>query len=234
MDAEEFFDKNVDEYDSEIMRLDLDFLKFIKKTRNNNSNLIDIGGGNGNFSRLINQNFPDINITILDPSKKLLDKIDDPKINKVVGKLPDDVHLDSKFDYIHVRNVFHHITGNSIGESKRLVKESLNYLNQILDENGVLLIQESYSEGYLIPTLPRYLIFHLLAIQNRLNIKIPMDEFIMGLNVCFYTRKEFQSILEECGFEVVNNKTVDNWNETRRFMLIKDQGQVSFIVKKKS
>ena len=162
-----------------------------------------------------------------------MDKIDDPKINKVVGKLPDEVHIDSKFDYIHVRNVFHHITGNSIGESKRLVKESLKYLNQILDENGVLLIQESYTEGYLIPTLPRYLIFQLLAIQNRLKIKIPLDEFIMGLNVCFYTRNEFKSILEECGFEIINNKTVDRWNETRKFMLIKDQGQVSFIVRKK-
>ncbi|MCE7698070.1 MAG: hypothetical protein K8E24_004275 [Methanobacterium paludis] len=100
MDVDEFFDKNQSVYGQKAAASDFDFLDFIKNNQNMNITLLDVGGGNGYFSELIHQNYPNIGLTVLDPSKRLLSELSNPNINKVVGKLPDNVPLNSKFDYI--------------------------------------------------------------------------------------------------------------------------------------
>lgn len=234
MEVDEFFNENYDFYNQRLLGYDYDFMEFIKNKKDRNVNILDVGGGNGNFSKLVVQNCPYVNITILDPSEKLLSKVNDPKISKVVGKLPDNIPLESKFDVIHIKEVLHHITGNSVFESKLLVKRSLKNLKYFLNDNGVLLIHEIYYEGFLIPTFVNCLIFYLLKLQNNFNIKIPAKEFILGLNIYFYTRNELKSILNECGFRIIHYR-VDNWdnNIQKKIMLLKNWGRVLIIAEKK-
>jgi SAM-dependent methyltransferase len=231
MDVDEFFDENYNVYGQKASTSDFDFLGFIKSNQNQNITLLDVGGGNGYFSELIYQNCPNIGLTVLDPSKKLLNEINNPNINKVVGKLPDDVSLNSKFDYIHVRAVLHHITGNTVSNSTELLKRSIICLKNLLKDGGFILITEIYYEGYLIPKLPRYLIFYLLKLQNKFNIKIPFKDFLLGLEVCFYTRKELEMILKECGLEIVDIKSYKRGNNFQKMMLIKNLGKVSIIAR---
>jgi hypothetical protein len=231
MDVDEFFDKNQSVYGQKAAASDFDFLDFIKNNQNMNITLLDVGGGNGYFSELIHQNYPNIGLTVLDPSKRLLSELSNPNINKVVGKLPDNVPLNSKFDYIHVRAVFHHITGNTVGNSTKLLKRSLISLKNLLKDEGFILITEIYYEGYLIPKLPSYLIFYLLKLQNKFNIKIPFKDFLLGLEVYFYTRKELKIILKECGLEIVDIKSYKRGNKFQKMMLIKDLGKVSIIAR---
>lgn len=127
-----FFDDN-NFYDQQISQFDFYFMKFIKNHQLNDSTLSDIGGGSGNFSNLITDNCPNVNVTILDPSKKLLSKIKNPKITKIVGKLPDEIPLDCNYNFIHIKEVMHHITGNTVYESNKLLKDSLICVNKLLN-----------------------------------------------------------------------------------------------------
>lgn len=229
----EFFDDNADFYNQDLLNYDYDFMEFIKYKNNFNVNILDIGGGNGNFSKLVIQNCPNANITILDPSEKLLSKVNDPKINKVIGKLPNDIPLELKFDFIHIKEVLHHITGNTISKSRKLVKKSLNNLKSFLNDEGFLLIHELYYEGFLIPNFPNYLLFYLLKLQNMLNVKIPAKEFILDLYIYFYTRNELEIMLNECGFRIIDYK-IDKFsnNMQKKLMLLKDWGRILIIAKK--
>lgn len=233
MEASEFFDENSDFYDPNLLKYDYEFMEFIKNGNGQNISILDVGGGSGNFSKLIMQNCVNVNITILDPSEKLLNKVNNPKINKINGKLPDSIPINSKFDFIHIKNVLHHITGSTVLESKLLVKNSLNNLKMLLNDDGFLLIHDLCYEGFLIPKFPNYLIFYLLKLQNKLNVKIPFKEFLLGLNVYFYTKNELESILNECGFQIIEFK-FNKWDDStqKKVMLIKNWGILLIIAKK--
>ncbi len=228
------FDKYADFYGNvKPQHYDRYFVDFIKKTKKPGSKFIDIGGGSGAFARLVKDNCLDIDVTVVDPTKKLLNNINDERIKKICGKLPDQLFLDSSFDYIHVKEVFHHIVGPSINESKELLRDSLFAIKAILKNDGFLLIHELFYESYLIPTLSRTLIFYLLALQNEFGIKVPAKEFLMGLSVCFYTRPEFESILNDCGFKTIDFHE-EYWGNTfkKRFLFLQNWGRMLFIVKK--
>ncbi len=216
-ESTDFFEKHADFYHRGVTEFDYFFINFVNDNKKNKSSLLDIGGGSGSFSKLVIQNCPGINnVTILDPSAKLLSKIDDNlHIKKVVGSLPDEVPINSTFDFIQISNVLHHITGKTGGGTKLLLKKSLSSIKDLLNEDGFLLLQENFYEGYLIPTLPRSLIFYLLSIQNKLNVKVPVDGFILGLEAYFYTRDELRSELEDCGFEIIHCKTYP-YNEEKK------------------
>lgn len=229
-----FFDKHADVYGNvKPHSYDYYFIDFINKTEKHGSKLLNIGGGSGTFAQLVKDNCLDIDVTIVDPSKNLLDKINDERIKKIHGSLPDQIFLDSDFDYVHVKEVFHHIVGSSIGETKKLLRESLFTLKDILEKEGFLLIHELFYESYLIPTLSRSSIFYLLLLQNKFGIKIPAKEFLAGLDVCFYSRLEFESILNDCGFKIIESYE-EYWGNSfkKRLLFLQNWGRMLFIVKK--
>ena len=134
---------------------------------------------------------------------------------------------------IIIKEVFHHIVGPSINESKELLRDSLFAIKEILKNDGFLLIHELFYESYLIPTLSRTLIFYLLALQNKFGIKVPAEEFLMGLSVCFYTRPEFESILNDCGFKIINYHEEYFGNTfKKKFLFLQNWGRMLFISKK--
>jgi cyclopropane fatty-acyl-phospholipid synthase-like methyltransferase len=227
-----FFDDNIDFYgEVKPTSCDVYFLNFIKKSQKQNANLLDIGGGSGTFAKLVKDNCSDIEVTVIDPSKKLLGKIDDDRIIKLQGALPTQISLNKNFDYIHVKEVLHHLAGSSVKASKELLKESLLTIKAHLNNNGFILIHELFYESYVIPAFSRNFIFYLLVVQNKLRIKLPVSRFLMDLNVCFYTRSEFQTMLQDCGFRIVEKREEywkDNWQ--KRAVLLKHWGRMMFIL----
>lgn len=238
MDAGEFFDKNANIYGAlKPKKYDYFFIDFISK-HSNGCNLLDVGGGGGCFTKLCQEYFETVDLCIVDPSKELLQKQKLKNIKTVVGKLPDELNLDEKFDYIHIKEVLHHVTGSSTKKSKDLfVRSLINLKNNNLSSNGFILIHELFYESYLFPTFTRTMIFYLLKLQNRLRIKVPIKDFIDGLDVCFYTRDELKSIFKETGFQVVEYYE-ESWNSTpsKRMMLLKKSallknwGSICFVI----
>jgi SAM-dependent methyltransferase len=231
-DASTFFDSNIDFYGSHSGYDDY-FLDFIKSEHERRTSLLDIGGGTGTFANLVLGRFPDIDVTVIDPSQRSLNMIDDPRIRKVNGMLPNKISLNSNFDYIHVKEVFHHITGSSIRSSKELLMESLVTIEKYLKNGGFLLIHELFYETYVFPSLSRTLIFYLLLLQNKFGIRIPAKEFFMDLKVCFYSRPEFRLILSNAGFKIVNYR-YECWANTykKRALMLHNWGRMLFILEK--
>jgi hypothetical protein len=115
---------------------DLFFIKFMKKNPPSTT-LLDAGAGSGAFALLARENFPNMQVTALDPSAHLLSIIEDNAIRKAVGALPE-LNLDptERFHFIHVNLVLHHIVGKTPSESRSIVEESVRALKNHLDDPG--------------------------------------------------------------------------------------------------
>ena len=231
MDPGEFFDKNDDFYGClEPQKYDYFFIDFISE-HSKKCNLLDIGGGGGCFTKMCKERFQETNLCIVDPSRSLLNKQRLDGVKLVIGKLPNELNITEKFDYIHIKEVLHHITGASIAESKKLLVDSLLNSLSLLNKDGTLLIHELFYESYLIPTFTRTMIFYVLKLQNLLRIKIPVKEFMQGLDVCFYTRSELKKTFNDLGFEIVDYYEED-WGNSKltKMMLLNNWGRMCFVL----
>lgn len=241
MDNAKFFNDNVDFYGAkQIYDYDNYLLDYLKRNKETNFKLLDIGGGNGLFCCLLKSQFPNSDISILDPSTHLLDLIPDKTIKTIVGELPNNLATRDIFDYIHIKEVLHHVTSYSPGSSKELVKTSLRNIRGLLKDNGRLMIHELYYEGHIFPTCTRNIIFSALTVQNKLGIRIPQKAFIPGLSVCFYTRDELFHIIAESGYKITEVKeypwaTPPNLSLEmirNKSMLLKSWGRIVVICRK--
>lgn len=239
MKSNDFFDKNVEMYSSSVLTdYQISFIEFIKKKAKHNQKLIDIGGGSGNFSNAIIKNCSKIDVTILDPSTKLLEHAN-PNVKKIVGSLPN-FNSDIKYDYIHMSSVLHHLIGDSNEKSKNLALESLKTINQLLNDNGFFFLQDLFFESYIYSTISRSIIFQICQFKKNI-INIPLKDFIDDLEVFFYTREELTSMLGDAGFHIVKNKYHNYTNNLgkdqdrslkRKLILLKNWGTVAFLAKK--
>ena len=211
------------------------FIDHMKLRKTGQTRLLDVGGGSGTFAIIVKEEIPQSEVTVIDPTQNLLDMITEPRIKKVKGNLPHNLNLNdaSLFDYICVKEVLHHLTNSSITGSKNVTIESLLELKTHLENEGYLLIQEIYYENPVIHTATRTMIFYLLAIQNFLKIQLLSKEFLLGLEVCFYTRKELFAILRSCGFEVIHSFNQPWKSSPKKYaLLLKDWGRIFLIAKK--
>lgn len=234
-----FFDEQSDYYDNrQPYRTDFSFIKFIKSQNNLNKTFLDIGGGSGFFSTLLKKDCPEIEITIIDPSLVMLKKICDDTILKYQGQLPNQLNIPSgkKFNYVLIKEVLHHVTGMSINESKNLVIESLKNTSDLIDETGYLMIHENYCESFLYPPITRILIFYLLKFQNIIHIKILPKEFLLGLDVCFYTRAELELFFQQFDLDIIESDD-EIWgsrNFKKHLLFLKHWGRIFYVLKKRT
>ena len=195
VDSEMFFDtcgayyecrKKIDSYEGLI-------LDTIKETPGIKS-VLDIGCGNGLFVKALLAECPDLSISVIDPSKYFLDQIEDPRIEKIHGKLPDQIGGLGKYDIICMRAVLHHITGRTIRKSKELVEESLIAISEHLNPGGMVIVVDMFYDSYLYPAITRSVIFYLCKLQNKVSFQFLPKEFLLGLDVCFFTKNELKCL----------------------------------------
>jgi len=234
-----FFDNHIDIYGNldctnKYGSRDTFFVEFI--TKNTRKSILDIGCSTGSFISCLNYFGLDMEITALDPSKNALDRINFQNVIKIQGHLPYRVPANSKYSYIHIQDVLHHVTGNSVNESKKMVVDSLKTLRNILTDDGFILLGDLFYESYIFPTFTRSTIKTMLNFQNKFGMKVPFKEFIDGLDVCFYTRDEFRSMIQECNLEIVDYREWywDNKKYKKQTLLIKRWGYMCFIIKKRA
>lgn len=228
-----FFDQNFDRYIREEYLADSFFCDFIVEHDPEEPSLLDIGGGTGTFAKAVLNSCPCARVTIIEPSSKTLDQIQDPRIETFLGILPD-VVLPDRYRYVALMEVLHHLTGDTIGKSKDLFRKSLLSIRNQLDDESYFFLSELYYEGFICERLPRTLIFYVLKIQNKLGFKIPVSDFLLGLNICFYTRKELQDLLDEAGFKICDTHTEPYLNTIKKhLLLLKNWGRINYICRKK-
>lgn len=206
-------------------RFQVRFAEFIaEKAAGRRVSLVDVGGGSGTFARLALSK-ADVDVTIMDPSEAMLAQLDEPRVRKRVGRLPDDVAEGAPHDFLHVSQVFHHLVGPTVRQSRRSCAASLKALHDALADDGYLLVSEQYYESFLMPRFTRWAIFWLLRIQNKLRIRLPREDFLMDLLVCFYTRADLDKLLGEAGFVTLHERSgVAKVAPLERLVLLRRRG----------
>lgn len=231
----EFFDDHSDFYGKvQIQDYDNFFIDFIRKQNNNNKIFLDIGGGSGIFASFLKKNCNELDVFLMDPSLKMLEKNTDKTIVKFQGYFPDKLNNpnNKNFNYILLKEVLHHVTGKSIKETKALAIESLLNTKKIMADDGYLMIHELFYESYIYPQFSRTLIFYLLKFQEKFQVKFPFKEFLLGLSVCFYTRNDLEKFFKECGFIIIDSYEVDfPQNLQKKGLLLKKWGRTMYILK---
>jgi SAM-dependent methyltransferase len=231
-----FFDEHSEFYGHEnIFESDIYFIDFIRSQNNFKKSFLDIGGGSGSFSSFLKRNCNELEVTLIDPSLKMLEKNFDKTIDKYQGQLPNNLNIlkGKKFNYILIKDVLHHITGKSIKQSNKLVIESLTNTRNLMVDDGYLMIHELFYESYLYPTLSRTCIFYILKFQEIIGFKFLPKEFFLKLNVCFYTRTELQHFFQKSGFGIIGTYKEDWPNNLKtQLLLLKNWGRILYILKK--
>ncbi len=211
------------------------FAEFMaEKAAGRRVSLVDVGGGSGAFAKLALKH-ADVDVTILDPSEGMLDTVQDDRIKKRVGRLPEDIGDGAPHDFLHVSEVLHHLVGPTVRASRRQCGASLKALHDSLADDGYMFVSELYYEAFGAPRLTRWAIFWILKIQNRLRIRVPRDDFLLDLLVCFYTRKELDRLLDEAGFVLLHTlKDPAKVSPLERLVLLRRRGARHMVLVKKA
>jgi|GEM_PF-2936339 len=227
------FDENSTFYgDSGNEFIDRFFLEYME-THRKGTRCLDIGGGSGRFAGAVLKRFPRHRVTVVDPSPVMLEGITSPEVEKVQGHLPDNLNVASRYDYVSVNDVLHHVCGSTEDESMELAVRSLIEIRKVLAPDGVLFLHELFYESYVREDLTRALIFRWLRAQNRLGLRMPVKELRPGLMVNFYTRAELRDMIQRSGYRVVAYDEF-SWSEPRikkRLLFLRDWGDAFFVLK---
>lgn len=177
-------------------------LEFIKKTCTPNSQLLEVGGGNGYMSDLISSNTP---IKIFYNSE-IVPEVYETQINTDVNLIGSSAlnlpYKDCTFDYIIVKNLLHHLVGKTRRESKENAKKAIKETSRVIKDGGYIIILEQYNKYSLFASIVFY-----LTIFGSL-FKIGLKSFGWGVDVIvsFLTPKQIKMLIEKENIKIVVHK----------------------------
>ncbi len=114
---------------------------------NESALVLDVGGGTGLIAELFVDDCKQV--TILDPSEKMLSKVKSEKIVKIVGDAQKIPFGNETFDLVYCVDAFHHFTNGLQKEEYDLALEkSIKEMLRVLKKRGSLVIVEINIEKY--------------------------------------------------------------------------------------
>lgn len=230
---------------SHVYHNDPDVYKFIvtlindKQVDNKAFKILDVGCGDGAFIKsLLRSNInadyvaTDISYTMINLAKNNIDNSGTLLLVSDAFNIP--INRDYRFDLIHIDSVLHHIIGKTRGESKQMANKLLESLLEKLTKNGKIIIEEVNYDSYLVDEITSILIFYGLKILNKLGLDIHklMNEFHKGLEVRFYSEKEFVTLLRNHGDPVLMKKIPWKVTSLYKLFLLKRMGHITYFVTK--
>lgn len=103
--------------------------------------VLDVGGGTGTIANYFSHGVK--SITVLDPSKKMLAKIQSEKIGKVAGAAQQIPFNDNAFDLVYCVDSFHHFTNGYKKQGWREITDvCIRELLRVLKRDGTLVVIE--------------------------------------------------------------------------------------------
>ncbi len=113
-------------------------IKFVANLKKSDV-VLDVGGGTGLIASFISDSVK--KISIIDPSKKMMEKSKSDKIEKVYGTVLDMKFKDNTFDVVYCVDTFHHFTnGYKQKDFNNIFHNSIKEMLRVLKKNGVLVI----------------------------------------------------------------------------------------------
>lgn len=206
-------------------------INFIRERCSPNSMILEVGGGSGALLDSISRDSGIknlINCEIVPCVYKNQANID---IQLVGG---DALHLPYKsntFDYIIIKNVFHHLIGKTRSESKDNVIVAIRELKRVSKKKGYIIILEQYNNRRFFSDM----IFYICSLCANFSITIKKLEIDRSVIVSFLTPEEILSFLRDENTEIVfENKISINPAKIFKYtILMKDVGRMLVISKKR-
>ena len=154
-----------------------------------NQRVLDIGGGTGLIATQLANDVKEV--VVLDASSKMLDRIKDRRIKKVVGFVQKIPFKTEEFDVVCLVDAFHHFTnGCPKREWDKLIGRSVSEILRVLKKDGQLVMVEFNPQTF-IGRLIKFL-------ENK----------IMGFGSQFYQPNDLKKLFEsDCNIEVFNSKS---------------------------
>lgn len=221
-----YFNKNIPEYSED--RFEELFL-FLK---NKKGSLLEIGCGNGKLMDEIYKRFG-IRAYGLEYAKLYKKKMSQRTIeNTYFGSVLDNQFvksIDKRFDFVVISHTLHHLTGNTVTQSRELVEKSIVNCLRLLKKKGKIIVIEPNYE----PRLQVNLLFYAKRIFSRFSAKrITILGYWNNIGppvVNFYGRRELVEILQKSGLMILQIKqTSQPVGKLRKILLFRKYE--SFIV----
>jgi SAM-dependent methyltransferase len=206
-------------------------------TRPDDLRILDVGCGNGNFTKAlfnagVNGHFfaTDISFNMVQIARLNLIEFNVKLFVADGFNVP--LRPNLKFDIIHVDSVLHHLIGKTRNASVELIRKMIELLCSLLSDKGFLIVEDLFYNSYFIPTFTAGLIFYGLRYIDFLNIDLRRfnDQMRPGLIVNFLHEKHLLDILAKFGVASSLNKRYWKVPKLYRVLLLKEFGHITCLL----
>ncbi|VVB59211.1 Ubiquinone/menaquinone biosynthesis C-methyltransferase UbiE [uncultured archaeon] len=157
-------------------------IKSISNPKKSDS-VLDVGGGTGLVAEYFVHDVK--RVVVLDPSRKMLEKIKSDKIERVHGFAQNIEFAADTFDIVYCVDAMHHFTNSYKKEDwKKTIAQCIKEMLRVLKKGGTLVIIEFDTEK----PVGRFIEFF----ENK----------IMRWGSCFWTREEFRELFKKYSVDV--------------------------------
>jgi len=188
----------------------------INKLKNNETiNILDIGGGNGNFALMVTSHFSEAQCSyyVLDNTRynSWEENSENPNLNFVLGSAYEleTMFANDFFDVIFVNRTLHHLVFDTWRETVKGYDTLFSQISNVLKDDGYLCITEETAESYVHEKAGSYIIYKLTTCKFKPIISLckKLNGKSAGVGVCFLSDKSWRAIFANHNF-VVENVTV--------------------------
>jgi len=229
-----YFDKEVPEYD--IGRFNYT-LGIINKYASEEHTLLEIGCGTGNILGIIQKNTPINKVAGLDSSRECLKKCSQ-RVNGEVfcGSIIDSDFIGSiksKYDFVIIGAVLHHICGKTRKESRDYAVIAVNNALKLLNDSGYLIIIEPAFYPSLIMDILFYVKRFFSAISNE-RLDLGKWNNIGAPLVSYYTNEQLLSFAPPYISLIASDIRELGVSKVMRMFLIKRRTDTTLVFQKKA
>lgn len=177
--------------DSPLLDLILEWLK--RKTYRRKVAIGEFGGGNGQLLGDIQKAYPRVSLTNVEIVKEYKQTLVSKKIRFVPGSILDPHFHEESFDVLIIRDVLHHLVGNSYDETLNNQKMALTELKRLVKPGGVIFIEELINES----EISTRMIYYLSWLNTKIGVHIPSLFISKNVIVAFLTSNRLLKMCRE-------------------------------------
>ena len=170
---------------------------------------LDVGGGIGTFANsILNLNDEILSIDVVDPSEQAHSNFVTHQKTSLIKGFMSNIQNAKSYDFIMANVVCHHIISHTNTDTVEAQIKFLKDAYSLLEEQGVLAVQENSYESYFLEDLCARLIYEITSLRGIEKITRKLGANTAGEGVRFHSDAAWQKIFRKSGFKVI--QTHDN------------------------
>lgn len=192
---------------------------FLNKKNGEKLNGLDVGGGIGSYANaLASRCNNSVAITVVDPGKLVQEKFLESDDLHLVSQDFLEFDTDSKFDFIILKTVLHHMIGADEQSTTANQIDVLKKAKSLLKEDGLIVVEENYFDGWFNSDLPARLIFFLTRQKLIEHLVRWLGANTAGEGVRFRSTLSWERIFRDLGLKTVHEQPSPTWGSGGNYL----------------